>query len=105
MTLNTTANERRMLDNIWHNDYGHEGDAVWSNCLDCGPHGDFINRRGFGGIVASLVKKGLVWADGGSDAESCVGLTAAGTAFYMTNAPRSVSLTPDLLERAEKERT
>jgi hypothetical protein len=79
-TMSLTGNEKKMLDNIARNDFnGNPDEPVWSNCLDDGPHGEFVPRSSFGGIVSSLRKKGLVECDNGwQDSEGTVCLTAKG---------------------------
>jgi hypothetical protein len=84
-----TELEAKLLRNIALNDYQplnggepklfSQTSAVWSNCLDCGP--ETIAKKSIPGIVASLVKKGLVWTmDAGTD--STIALTEAGFNAY-----------------------
>lgn len=79
--MKLTDKEVKMLQNIAWNDFMDgvfEADnPVWSNCLDQGPNGAFTNAASFGGIVVSLVKKGLVDSDGDGK-DGCVWLTEAG---------------------------
>lgn len=86
--LSTKA--RWMLENIVHNDYtdGREPEdiVIWSDCLDCGPHDeDELPRSSYGGLVATLIRKGLIWqdeGDGGHDRDGAVvGMTPAGCAY------------------------
>lgn len=60
--LKITDKEREMLQTIWDSEY-QDGDPVghhvWLEYI-CEPFG-----RSAGGIMASLVKKGLAWTDGG----------------------------------------
>jgi len=79
-----TTLEAKMLRNIAENDYAN-GDPeaqVWSDCLDCGPCS--LDPKSFGGLVASLVKKGLAesndhgWDAGAGHRDACVWLTEAG---------------------------
>jgi hypothetical protein len=67
----TTQLEAQMLRNIALNEFApgngrppetfEECGTVWSDCLDCGP--EKIPSKSIPGIVASLVKKGLVGTD------------------------------------------
>jgi hypothetical protein len=83
--MELTSNEKKMIRNIAENDYANgEPDAmVWADCLDCGPC-PLPSVRSHGGVIASLIKKGLVVSDGeGWDAgsgkdETCVWLTSEG---------------------------
>lgn len=87
--MNLTALETKLLRNIALNEYapGNGAEpashadcgAVWSNCLDCGP--ETIAPTSIPGVVASLVKKGLVWQEG-SGREAVVALTSAGFDAY-----------------------
>lgn len=40
------------------------------------------NNKGLGGVVASLVKKGLAWSDGLSSKDACTGLTDEGYKLF-----------------------
>lgn len=78
--MKLTSNEVMMLANIARNEMNQGGeptDPVWADSLDKGPHGEFIPRAGFGGIISSLVKKGLV-CSWGSGRDAVVQLTDAG---------------------------
>ena len=80
-----TPNETKMIRNIAENDYANgEPDAmVWADCLDCGPC-PLPNPKSHGGVVASLIKKGLAesdcagWDRGAQKDQTCVWLTDAG---------------------------
>lgn len=83
--MQITDMERKLLTNIARNEYtpvngaepatNDDVYAVWSNCLDCGPHK--IAATSIPGILSSLVKKGLADSDGEQ-----VSLTDAGFAAY-----------------------
>ncbi len=78
-----TELEKKMLENIITNDYNDisDGDTypIWSNAWDCGINGNFCSNKQASGIVSSLVKKKLVWSDGGLyGAESRMSLTDNG---------------------------
>lgn len=80
-TTKITANEARALQGIYDSDFRDGADPVghwvWSWSANT-----FDNPRVFGGVVAALLKKGLVAQSGpkgGSD-QSCLALTAAGEA-------------------------
>lgn len=76
--MNLTENEIKMMENLAFNDFGYEfGDPTWSRCLSDGPHGEFVNKSSFGGIIASLVKKGLANVSG-SGPDSITYLTEDG---------------------------
>jgi len=58
-----------------------EDTSVWSDCLDLGrllDGMDELNPRSFGGIIASLIKKGLVESSGFGDRDDTTGLTDDG---------------------------
>lgn len=60
-----TPLEAQMLRNICENEFadgGPEYASTWSDCLDCGPCR--ISKSKHGGLIASLVKKGFVEANG-----------------------------------------
>lgn len=69
--MKTTDLEAKLLRNIALNEFAPSNGAtpetfeecgtVWSDCLDCGP--EKIPSRSIPGLVASLVKKGLVGSD------------------------------------------
>ena len=85
MTTSITANEKSMIINLATNDYGNgePGAQVWSNCLECGDLGEFIPAKGFGGVVASLVKKGLASCTGyGKTEDDVTWLTEAGVEMF-----------------------
>ena len=70
-----TDKEVKMLQQIRHNHFDGTGDCMWTECLHEGPHGYFVDQASFGGIIASLAKKGLVWTNG-----ETLGLTPEGKA-------------------------
>lgn len=74
--MNITVNERSVLLGILHSQYqdSHNiiGNYVWSWSANVLP-----NPRSFGGVVASLVKKGLI-KQSGWGVEACVALTSEG---------------------------
>jgi hypothetical protein len=83
-TTTITELEGMMIDNLGGNNFGDgPGGAVWSDSLDEGPHGAFTDRAGFGGIVSSLVKKGLASTNGLDGRDATVSLTDAGVAIYI----------------------
>lgn len=78
-TVKVTENERKLLRGILKSEYHNGADetkenrtgqrhAVWVDCI-----WGFEGKRGFGGVMASLTKKGLA----GTDGEGCW-LTEAG---------------------------
>ncbi len=82
--MSITEKEAKMLRNIAENSYG-DGDPsawVWADCLDCGP--EHLDRASHGGLIASLVKKGLAESDGAGYCRyekrdmTCVSLTELG---------------------------
>jgi hypothetical protein len=83
--MNLTENEKKMLDNIVHNNFAcgecRAHDSVWAYCLDEGPHGEFVPRKSFCGIVSSLVKKGLAYSQG-KGKDTTVSLTDLGVKEY-----------------------
>lgn len=58
--MKITPLEKDMIVNIAENEYtnGDPSASVWSDCLECGPVD--IEPAQYGGIIASLVKKGIV---------------------------------------------
>ena len=79
-----TLKEARMLRNIAENDYanGEPSAWVWADCLDCGP--EELNPASRGGLIASLIKKGLAhsdhagWCKVDKRDQTCVCLSEAG---------------------------
>jgi len=71
-----TEIERKALHGIYNSDFRDGNDPVgcpvWSWSAN-----PFDNKRTFSGAISSLVKKGLVKADGEGD-DACVTLTQAG---------------------------
>jgi hypothetical protein len=72
-TTKITAKEAAMLLAIANSEYRNDDlhDAVWS--FDLG-------GRGAGGVIASLIKKGLIWQSGKGTDEAMVGFTETGIA-------------------------
>jgi len=85
--MNLTETEKKMLENIARSHYSESNggewkayDYVWADCLDQHPHP--FKTTSVGGLVGSLVKKGLVESDGLKPAEACVCLTHTGVEIY-----------------------
>ena len=74
--IQITDNERKALKGIYDSDFRDAdhpvGRAVWTWSAN-----PFESKRTFSGVVASLVKKGLVTADGEGD-DACLTMTQAG---------------------------
>jgi len=83
MIKNLTELEAKMIDNIGGNNFGSgPGYEIWSDSLADGPHGYFVPESSFGGIVSSLVKKGLAGASRNAGRDATVWLTDDGVAIY-----------------------
>jgi len=83
MATKVTRLEGLMIDNIGGNNFGDgPGDEVWSDSLHEGPHGSFAPNASFGGIVSSLVKKGLAGTSGLEGRDATVWLTEEGVRIY-----------------------
>lgn len=99
MNMKLTDLETKMLRNIALNDYAPGNGAepetfadtggVWSNCLDCGP--DVVTPKSRPGVIASLVKKGLIWQEG-KGSEAVIALTRKGyDAYAATRGARNAA--------------
>lgn len=80
-----TENEKKMIVNIGANDYndGDGSNEIWAQYLDCGPFGAFVPKSSFGGIVGSLVAKGLAKTFPGSKkSEDTIRLTPNGVRAF-----------------------
>jgi hypothetical protein len=77
-----TDYERQVLQAISTNYFAmsDEPEWVWSDSIKECSSECTVPDRSMGGVVASLVKKGLVLSDGWGGREACVKLTAAGAA-------------------------
>ena len=71
MTTNLTELETAALRNLL--DSGFDGPTYWAWCAT----GGIVTERAVGGVVSSLVKKGLVRCDG-SGQDATIHVTAAG---------------------------
>lgn len=78
--LNVTELEKKMLVSLLHCHYGDRGDWIWAWAHNDSfkPHG--LSEKSVPGIIGSLVKKGLMWSDGQTGRDSCMGLTSEGQA-------------------------
>lgn len=88
--MKVTDKEFAVLTAIALNDYNeyngsmpenHTHTSTWSNQLCCGKQVagyPIPAAKGFGGVIASLTKKGLVIGDGGYGEDACVAHTEEG---------------------------
>jgi len=83
--MNITENEKAVLSAIDHNEYGDVlSDPIWTDsvfdnlCTD-------IPSTSFPGVVSSLVKKGLIYADAvnRNGEEKTMGMTPEGIEVYV----------------------
>lgn len=55
--------ETKFVENMLTNDFGDIPDHhIWTDCWDCGKHGDFMKPSQIGGVMSSLVKKDVIGA-------------------------------------------
>ena len=78
-----TVNEMKVLKSLAYNDYG-EGHATWSWAVNESKHPSGIKGKALSGVVASLVKKGLLKAEGEGE-DSSISTTEAGIAEMKKN--------------------
>lgn len=58
-----TELETRFVENMITNDFGEAPEhCIWTDCWDCGKHGAFMTPNQIGGVMSSLVKKGVIAA-------------------------------------------
>ncbi len=58
-----TELETKFVENMITNDFGDAPDHhIWTDCWDCGKHGEFVKPNQVGGIMSSLIKKGIIGA-------------------------------------------
>jgi hypothetical protein len=78
--VKTTSNEQTVIRNIVNNEYAN-GDVFAVTWTWRAVEGVGKTPRSAGGVVSSLVKKGLVCADGYGE-EATLSLTDAGSAVF-----------------------
>ena len=73
-----TDNETKVLRSVFANDYGEEGDMVWSWAHNDSREPHNLPAASAAGVIGSLVKKGLMFSQEYEPNEDIIGLTDEG---------------------------
>lgn len=77
--MNTfTDKEIAVIRSLANNYYGNEGDGVWSDCINQSNTPSGLTDTSLPGVVASLVKKGVITSEEYEKNRSVIWVTKAG---------------------------
>lgn len=82
--LTLTENETKVLKSLANNNYGEQGDGVWSNAVNDSLTPSGITGSSLAGVIGSLCKKGVITSQEYDRNEEVIWMTETGKELVKT---------------------